>query len=156
MLGYRHRMIWLREYPWVETSSLQFLLHWRLQTWEPVSIQLRELPLKVFQNRMHLSAVPATKVARSEERVNEKEQSYKLEMLHRSVQALLPLPGHYPPLLLYLTSPAAEQAVLVRAPSYSLNSGSVLVEPIDRLRALKVPYEELVVVPPRCQLGLVR
>ena len=33
MLGYRHTMIWLREYPWVLTISLMFLDHMRLHTY---------------------------------------------------------------------------------------------------------------------------
>lgn len=57
-LGYRHTTIWFREYPCVLTISLQFCDHARLQTWLPVSTQLSAEPLRVFQKRMHRSAVP--------------------------------------------------------------------------------------------------
>ena len=40
------------------TNSLQFLLKTRLQTCDSVGRQLNSVPCKVFQKRMHLSAVP--------------------------------------------------------------------------------------------------
>ena len=58
IVGYFQTIIWLREYPCVETTSFMFLLHIRLQTCDPVSIQLRGVPESVFQNRMQRSAVP--------------------------------------------------------------------------------------------------
>ena len=58
MLGYLHTMIWFCEYPCVETSSFTFLLHTRLHTCEPVSMQLSGVFVVVFQNRMQRSAVP--------------------------------------------------------------------------------------------------
>lgn len=56
--GYFQTTIALSEYPWVLTSSLTFLLNTRLQTYEPVSIALISCICVVFQNLMHLSAVP--------------------------------------------------------------------------------------------------
>lgn len=83
--GYFHTMIWFWEYPWVLTSSFTFLHQARLQTWKqkaageddsknslnyfleacsellawlPVSTEFSMFPLTVFQNLIHLSAVP--------------------------------------------------------------------------------------------------
>ena len=66
IVGYLQSIIWLSEYPCVETSSLQFLDHCRLQTWEPVSMQFKGVPVRVFQNLMHLSAVPGMSEEMSE------------------------------------------------------------------------------------------
>jgi hypothetical protein len=51
-------MIWFREYPWVLTISSVVLENIRLHTWEPVFTLLMFWRVKVFQNRMHWSAVP--------------------------------------------------------------------------------------------------
>jgi hypothetical protein len=58
IVGYLHTMIWFCEYPCVLTSSLTFLLHTKLHTCEPVSMQLSGVFVVVFQKRMHRSAVP--------------------------------------------------------------------------------------------------
>lgn len=64
MDGYFQSMIWFWEYPWVLTISLTFLLHARLQTWLPVSMLFIWCPFVVFQNLMHLSAVPPPEARR--------------------------------------------------------------------------------------------
>jgi hypothetical protein len=51
-------LISLWEYPWVLTISLRLLLNMRLQTCEPTSTVFRVVPVRVFLNRMVLSAVP--------------------------------------------------------------------------------------------------
>ena len=56
--GYFQTIISFLEYPWVETSSLTFFEYARLHTWLPVSTQWRGLHVRVFQNLIHLSAVP--------------------------------------------------------------------------------------------------
>lgn len=58
IVGYFHTMIWFREYPWVLTISSVVLENIRLHTWEPVFTLLMFWRVKVFQNRMHWSAVP--------------------------------------------------------------------------------------------------
>ena len=42
----------------VDTNSFEFLAHAILQTWDPVSMHLIGVPVKVFQNRILRSAVP--------------------------------------------------------------------------------------------------
>ena len=61
---YLQSMIWFWEKPCVETSSLTFLDHARLQTWLPVSICCRCVPVLVFQKRMVRSAVPPPEAKR--------------------------------------------------------------------------------------------
>lgn len=56
--GYFHTTIALSEYPWVLTISFTFLLKSKLQTYDPVSIEFSSNIYYVFQNLMHLSAVP--------------------------------------------------------------------------------------------------
>ena len=58
IVGYFHTIIWFKEYPWVETISLDVFENIKLQTWDPVSIALIGCNVWVFQNLMHLSAVP--------------------------------------------------------------------------------------------------
>merc|ERR1712224_391572 len=50
MDGYFQRMIWFREYPCVLTISLTFFDQMRLQTCEPVSMQLSAVLFTAFQN----------------------------------------------------------------------------------------------------------
>jgi len=64
IVGYLQTIIWFWEYPWVLTSSFTFFDHTRLQTWLPVSTQLKCVFVVVFQNRMHLSAVPPPDASR--------------------------------------------------------------------------------------------
>jgi hypothetical protein len=62
--GYFQTIIWFWEYPWVDTISFVVFENNKLQTWDPVSIELIERNYRVSQNLMHLSAVPPP-VARS-------------------------------------------------------------------------------------------
>lgn len=56
--GYFQTTMALSEYPCVLTISFELLLNMRLQTWDPVSIELTSVPILVFQNFMQRSAVP--------------------------------------------------------------------------------------------------
>ena len=56
--GYFHTIISFLEYPCVLTNSFTFLEYIKLHTWLPVSTQCIGLHVRVFQNLMHLSAVP--------------------------------------------------------------------------------------------------
>ena len=58
MLGYFHRMIWFKEYPWVMTISCVVFENIRLQTYDPVSTAWSGWSVWVFQKRMWRSAVP--------------------------------------------------------------------------------------------------
>jgi hypothetical protein len=48
IVGYFHTMIWFNEYPWVLTIPLQFLLHAKLQTCDPVSILFTIWPVNLL------------------------------------------------------------------------------------------------------------
>jgi len=48
----------------VLTNSFTFVEKHKLQTWEPVSSDLISAPVSVFQNLMHLSAVPPPETKR--------------------------------------------------------------------------------------------
>lgn len=58
MLGYFHKITWLYEYPWVDTSSELCFDQATLHTWLPVSMHCIAWPVIVFQNRSVRSAVP--------------------------------------------------------------------------------------------------
>jgi hypothetical protein len=51
--GYFQTMTWLREYPWVETSSSLVLENIKLHTWDPVFMQFIGERVRLFQNLMH-------------------------------------------------------------------------------------------------------
>src|SRR4051794_35605008 len=50
MEGYFQTQSWFLEKPWLETISLWCLDHWRAQTCDSVSMELRRAPVLVFQN----------------------------------------------------------------------------------------------------------
>lgn len=56
--GYFHTIISFWEYPWVLTNSFVVVENRRLHTWDPVSMQSVSVFVRVFQNRMVLSADP--------------------------------------------------------------------------------------------------
>ena len=51
-------MSWFWLNPWVDTNSFTVFEKMRLHTYDPVSYDPTSCPVNVFQNLMHLSAVP--------------------------------------------------------------------------------------------------
>lgn len=126
----------------METSSFTFLDHTRLQTWLPVSTQLRAEADVVFQNLRRTSPgcqgscgfVPA----RQPSGLSAK----------RTLQAELT-----PDAAVRCASTGGQQAVLVRRPGNGLNSSHMLTEAKRGLVALQVPDQQLVVVTSRGELS---
>jgi len=62
--GYFQSVNWFWVNPWEHSNSLSFLFHSNEHTWEPVSTELRQAPVWVFQNLMHWSLSPPPEASR--------------------------------------------------------------------------------------------
>ena len=63
--GYFKSVNWFWVNPWEHINSLSFLFHSNEHTWEPVSTELRQALVWVFQNLMHRRCHPHPKPADS-------------------------------------------------------------------------------------------